>query len=134
MTLRGRISIFGGPYDKGMAPTEGLALWEHHEANRRPDLFMPRPQEPDLGTSQRLRWLTACYFAYRFDKSTPRALLQRQPWMFTNPLNGLRAYGSLVDFGPGEWTGRTFDISPKLAVLLRVKTDSILEGCPMPSI
>ena len=63
-TLTGKISIFGGPDDKGMSHSEGLALYEHAEADLRPDLFGPRIA--GRGVASRLHSQTMMYFAVRF--------------------------------------------------------------------
>lgn len=125
----GRISTFGGVGDTGMSITEGLALYEHHEADGRPDIFLPRPREA-FGTSQRLR-PGSLYLAVRFDKSVGRARLQWTPWALRNPRNGLAVVASLVDWGPHERTGREFDISPAAAAMLAVQTDDTIEGWPL---
>lgn len=123
----GKCSIFGGPNDTGMTKDEGLALYEHHEADERLDLFNLRSVDASLGTSQRLR-ADAYYFAYRFVKETGRANLQETPWMLKNPRNGRKVVVSLCDWGPHERTGREFDISPAAASALGVKTDDIIQG------
>lgn len=129
--MLGRISTFGGNGDPGMRIDEGLALYEHHEADGRPDLFLPRPVNAlAVGTSQRLR-PGALYLAVRFDKAIGRARLQWTPWALRNPRNGLAVVASLVDWGPHERTGRTFDISPSAAAMLAVNTDDTIEGWPL---
>lgn len=124
--MQGRISVFGGPHDSGMHHGEGLALFEHHEADLRPDLFMPRASDKTEGTSKRLK-CNALYFAYRFPKAFNRKGLQSSIFWFINPKNGLTLPLSLVDYGPHEDTRRTFDISPYAAELLKVQTDDELE-------
>lgn len=128
--MKGKISTFGGSDDTGMTKTEGLALYEHNEADKRPDLFLPRSEDLTLGTSQRLR-PDALFFAYRFVKAN-RKSLQLTPWLFTNPLNGLSIPLWLCDWGPHERTGRIFDISPRAAMLLRLKTDDEVEAISLP--
>lgn len=121
------MSIFGGPNDSGMVFAEGVACFEHKEADLRPDLFYPRATDPNEGASKRLK-PHALYFAYRFPRHLNRNAIQSTVWMFINPKNGLKACASLVDFGPAEYTERTFDLSPYLAELLRLKTDDEVEG------
>jgi hypothetical protein len=121
--MKGRISTFGGPDDTGMTKTEGLALYEHHEADKRLDLFELRSADLTLGTSQRLR-PGALYFAMRFDhEKTTRGELQRTKYRFCNSRTGASAVASLTDWGPNIMTRRTFDLSPGLAFALAVKTD-----------
>ncbi len=125
--MKGRMSIFGGRFDDGMTKTEGLALWEHWEANLRPDLFNPRASDLDVGTSKRLKD-SALYFAYRYDKSRPRSWLQNQIFKFINPLNNLTIICSLVDWGPNDETMRTYDLSPMAATLLALRTNDEVIG------
>lgn len=124
--MQGKISTFGGPWDSGMTRTEGLAIWEHHEADLRPDLFSQRASDQTEGTSKRLK-CNALYFAYRFPKAHNRNGLQHSVFWFKNNKNGLIIPMSLVDWGPHERTKRVFDISPYAAELLRVQTDDELE-------
>lgn len=126
----GRISTFGGVGDTGMRIDEGLALYEHREADGRPDIFLPKPVGAEVGTSQRLR-PGSLYLAFRFDKSIPRARLQWTPWVLRNPRNGLAVIASLVDWGPHIRTGREFDISPAAAAMLAVITNDTIEGWPL---
>ena len=128
--MRGKISTFGGPGDTGMTKEEGLSLYEHDEANKRPDLFVTRSQDLREGTSQRLRH-DGMYFAFRFHRPINREALQRHPWLFTNPKTGAKVVLFLCDWGPHERTGRVFDISPRAAQLLGVKTDDELDGEPI---
>lgn len=124
--MRGKLSVFGGLDDKGMADDEGLALYEQAEADKRPDLFGPMIQ--GLGTARRLKE-DAYYFAMRFDgKARRRAEWQLAPWVLYNPKNGKLVIASLVDWGPNERTGRVFDVSPAVALALGVKTDEEIEG------
>lgn len=41
ITLNGKMSVFGGPNDPGVAPDEGLALFEAADVSANPDLFLP---------------------------------------------------------------------------------------------
>ncbi len=129
--MNGKISTFGGFEDAGMSENEGLAVFEHREADLRPDLFLKKIQS-QYGACKRLK-SNALYFAYRFplEPKPPRDILQKTVWKFTNPKNGLSVMAQLVDWGPHERTGRTFDVSPYMAFLLDVKTDDILEGNPI---
>lgn len=122
----GKISVFGGQHDTGMTHTEGLALYEHKEADIRPDLFSQRASDLTEGTSKRLK-CNALYFAYRFPKAHNRKGLQLSVFWFINNKNGLTVPLSLTDWGPHERTGRVFDLSPYAAELLRLKTDEEVE-------
>lgn len=124
--MTGKCSIFGGPNDSGMAETEGLALYEHHEADKRKDLFFPRDADQSIGTSKRLR-PQVFYIAIRYDsKVLSRIYWQASEWKVSNLENGKSAIAKLVDFGPAEWTGRAIDLSPGLARELEVKTDDVV--------
>lgn len=127
--LRGKISEFGGAADSGMTPTEGLACYEHHEADERLDLFYHRSYNQAVGTSKRLK-PEALYFAYRFplDPRPDRKTLQNTQFLFRNPANGRFCVAWLVDWGPHERTGRVFDVSPGVAAALGIQTDEEIEG------
>lgn len=127
--LTGKCSTFGNPTDSGMARDEGLALYEHEEADQRPDLFVPRNVlQPSDGTSQRLR-PDALYCATRFEKAR-RATLQLTPWVVVNSRTRKMAVVSLIDWGPAERTGRIIDLSPRCAELLGLSTDDTVEAWP----
>lgn len=121
MKISGKISFFGGPLDSGMKPTEGLAYYEHHEADLRPDLFSPRSSDPLEGTSKRLRNTHACYLALRMVGD--REKLKNSLWKVTNPKTGQFLVASLTDWGPHESTGRVVDASDAIGRLLRIETD-----------
>ncbi len=121
MKYEGRLSFFGGPGDSGMDHTEGLAYYEHHEADLRPELFMPKSTDPTEGCSKRLKALSAFYLALREDDS--RECLQGSIWKITNQAFGWWVIGSLVDWGPNKDTGRVVDVSPAIGLALRVRTD-----------
>lgn len=133
--LRGKISTFGSDSDSGMTKTEGLSIYEHHEADLRPDLFNPRSSDETLGTSQRMKPDTF-YFAYRFplNPRPDRKALQGTQWLFRNPQNGRMATAWLIDYGPNENTGRFFDLSPGLANALQLSTDQLVEAVPVSEI
>lgn len=128
--MKGTMSIFGGIWDDGMKPEEGLALYEHWECDLRPDIFNYRSLDKSLGASKRLRD-NGLYFAYRYDKDRPREWLQKNLFLFTNPSNNRSVVCNLVDWGPGETTMRMFDISPYAASLLGLRTDNEVIGAPI---
>jgi hypothetical protein len=125
MKTIGKISFFGGPNDKDMKHDEGLAYYEHNEADLRPDLFVPRGTDPNEGTSKRLRSTQACYIALRMTGG--REKLRDSLWKVTNPKTGQFVIASLVDWGPAESTGRSADVSDAIGRSLRVQTDDELE-------
>ena len=127
MNLQGKCSFFGGVNDSGMALAEGLALYEHWEADLRPDLFLPRGTDPLFGTSQRLRYSTACYIAVRFPKAQyTRPEWQASSWRVKNLKTGQWVKASLVDFGPHERTDRVVDLSYIIGQYLSIKTDDVV--------
>lgn len=124
--MTGKCSIFGGPNDDGMKKTEGLSLYEHHEADLRKDLFFPRDADQTIGTSKRLRPQTF-YIAFRYSpKERTRKEWQESRWMVRNDSNGRFGIAALVDFGPATWTDRVIDLSPGLAQKLEIKTDDLV--------
>ena len=125
MKLEGKCSFFGGAIDKGMKYDEGLSLYEHKEADFRPDLFRERSSDEKEGASQRLRFY-ANYLALRYDQTFPRWEWQKTVWKITNPKNDKFVIASLVDWGPHERTGRLVDISYGTGTVLGVKTDDIV--------
>lgn len=126
MKISGKCSFFGGSSDKGMDYAEGLALYEHKEADLRPDLFYPQATDPNEGTSQRLK-VQSLYIALRFNKEIDRHIHQHSMWKVTNPKTGQWVVASLVDYGPHQSTGRIVDLSPAIGQLLRVETDQDVE-------
>lgn len=131
MIITGKISTFGGKLDIGMKHDEGLTLYEHWEANLRPDLFLPRSQDLTEGTSKRLRNQDAFYFAFLFDMvaiDTPqkRRWLQSQKFRMWNPDTGVEIFAWIVDRGPAPHTGRKFDLSDAAASELGLQTDGIV--------
>jgi len=122
--IRGRVSQFGpsldGKPDSGMTDGEGLALYEHHEADLRPDLFKLGGR--DKGVCRRMR-PDAKFFACRFPKGINRRELQSSVWRIE--ANGKSVLASLVDWGPAEWTGRDLDLSSAIMADLGLKTDDM---------
>lgn len=135
MILKGKVSTFGGAGDTGMTLTEGLSIFEHHEADQRLDLFYHRGVNPNVGTSKRLK-PDSYYFAYRFplDPRPDRKVLQATQFLFRNPENGRMVVAWLADWGPHERTGRVFDISPGVANALSVQTDQEIQGVDVSAV
>lgn len=122
MKIEGKCSEFGGPNDEGMKPEEGLAIYEHHESDLRPDLFIPRGTDQRMGTNTRLI-IYSYYIAVRYDHDISRGKLQRSKWLVKNLKTGKSLAASLVDWGPAEWTGRVADLSPGIMRDLELETD-----------
>lgn len=134
-TITGKMSVFGGPDDHGIAPDEGLALVEPGEEKlaQFAGLFLPEQPPVTTGLARRLD-PSAFYVACRWDyDKTPREWLRRQSVTVENIAIGAKASARPVDWGPNEDTGRVADLSPRLATALGLKTD---DGCvvtiPLP--
>jgi hypothetical protein len=132
-TLSGRMSVFGGPSDSGVAADEGLALFGPDDVDDHPELFLP--QQP-LGTTGLARRLNpnAHYIACRWKYAeTPRAHLRAIKVTVRNPQTGRSAEAQPADWGPAESTGRVADLSPGLAAFLGLQTDQTCEvTIPLP--
>lgn len=125
--MTGKCSTFGGLNDSGMMESEGLALYEHAEADTRPDLFRERSANEAEGTSKRLKE-DSFYIALRFNKALhSRKIYQSLKYKVSNPANGKSTIAFLVDWGPNANTGRLVDLSPGLARFLEVQTDQEVE-------
>lgn len=123
---RGRISTFGGPYDSGVTPSEGLALFTHldlHNPKHQP-LFLACQPEGTTGMARRLN-PHAHYIAMRWNYAeTPRRVLRGMTMTVTahgKSVTGVRP----VDWGPNIRTRRVMDISPGLAKTLGLDTDDV---------
>ena len=108
ITYEGKISWFGGFYDKGVTPDEGLALF--NSVNEAPELFLPYQPEGTTGLARRLD-PSALYCAMRFDYSkTPKSVLRMSEVMVTYGDRTVKV--KPCDWGPHEDTGRIIDLSP----------------------
>ena len=126
INLKGKMSTFGGLLDKGMSDSEGLALYEHHEANKRPDLFKPIIKGYEkIPVWKRLK-VDSMYCAIRFDPKILRYDLQTTPVKIVNA-EGQFVMANLVDWGPHRKTDRVIDVSPGVEAALRLKTDDVVE-------
>ena len=123
--LHGRMSCFGGPDDMGVAPIEGLAIFDISDVRLRSDIFLPQQPEGTHGTARRLNpkaYYLACRWNYR---QTPIPWLRTHKLWVTNPKNGRTALAQPVDWGPNPETGRIADLSPGLAEDLGLVTDDL---------
>jgi N-acetylmuramoyl-L-alanine amidase len=123
--LRGKVSWFGGPNDKGVASDEDLAFI--YEVDQAPHLFLPYQPPNTTGLARRLD-PHAHYIACRWDyDSTPREQLLEDVALVRSLKTGraLTAYPS--DWGPHVDTGRVADISPGLMEALGIQTDDEIE-------
>jgi hypothetical protein len=131
MTKSGKMSTFGGPDDPGVAPDEGLSLYDSSEVAANPDLFLTKQPDGTSGVARRLN-PQANYLACRWDfEATPKEFLKKNTVKVS--ANGKSVEARPVDFGPSIATGRVADLSPGLASALGLQTDDICSlGIPLP--
>lgn len=123
MRLIGKCSQFGGADDKGMVNDTGLAFYEPHEADLRPDLF--NPGDKTVPTWKRLK-TEVHYIALNIPLGADREWAQQSKWVIRNPRNYWSTVAHLVDRGPGA-KGRVVDCSPGLMKALNLNTDDVVE-------
>lgn len=124
-SISGRMSVFGGPSDTGVAADEGLALVEPAELAKFDGFFLPEQPPGTTGLARRLD-PASHYIACRWDyKATSRAFLQGTTVAVT--AHGKTLQARPVDWGPNARTGRIADLSPGLAGALGLKTDDVCE-------
>jgi N-acetylmuramoyl-L-alanine amidase len=124
--VQGKMSTFGGPDDDGVGPNEGLALFDKADLSnpKYAHLFLPAPPPGTSGLARRLD-PAQNYLACRWDyRTTPRAFLRNTQAVVVNARTGAQAFGTPVDEGPAESTGRVADLSPGLAAALGLDTDN----------
>lgn len=134
LVLRGKVSHFGGPDDRGVKPDEGLALIEPNRLDDFPQLaalMLPAQPAGTTGLARRLDPAKA-YIACRWDYArTPK------PWLrghqVTVRANGKSLPAQPIDWGPAASTGRVADLSPGLMAALGLKTDDVCDVIvPLP--
>lgn len=115
--VRGKVSHFGGPNDRGVTATEtGAITLENLRA-----LNNPLNPSPD-----RLRRQPESYYyvAMRWDyRPVSKASWRNLRILVTNPANGRSIVVRPVDWGPHTRTGRIIDLSPQSLVDLGLTTD-----------
>lgn len=123
--VKGKVSWFGGPNDKGVKPDEGLAFISKVE--QAPQLFLPHQPPDTTGLARRLNpdvFYLACRWNY---KDTPREMLLANEALVKATKTGIALIAFPADWGPNEKTGRVADISPGLMDALGIKTDDEVE-------
>jgi N-acetylmuramoyl-L-alanine amidase len=123
--VAGRVSKFGGPFDSGVDPAEGLAFIT--EVEQAPHLFLAVQPPNTTGLARRLNPFVH-YIAMRWDyEKTPKEMLLEQVALVRATKTGiaLRAFPS--DWGPHIDTDRVADISPGLMQDLGITTDDECE-------
>ena len=127
----GKASWFGGPNDKGVSPSEGLAFI--YELDQAPDLFLPHQPPNTSGLARRLDPETF-YIAMRWDYDVyPKSMLQSGEHWAKVTAKGKTVFARPADWGPHKDTGRVADLSPGLMEALGIKTDDEVEvSFPFP--
>lgn len=127
MKFSGKMSVFGGPNDTGVSPSEGLALFEQGDLPGNPQLaqlFLPAQPPGTTGTARRLN-PAAYYIACRWDyQETPKSVLRHA--FVRLSANGKELLARPVDWGPNLDTGRIADLSPGAAQFLGLQTDDVV--------
>jgi N-acetylmuramoyl-L-alanine amidase len=123
--VKGPCSWFGGPNDKGVSSSEGLAfLYKLEDA---PHLFLSEQPPGTTGLARRLDPATF-YVACRWDYDrTPKEMLRDQKRKALVRADGLEFIAYPADWGPHEDTDRVADLSPGLMEALNLDTDDEVE-------
>lgn len=123
---QGKMSTFGGPKDKGMSKTEGLAIFPTEASFAKAgigDWLLSAKEAGASGLGRRLdpdRFYVACRWNY---KITSQSFLRTAVIRVTSLEDGSAQVARAVDWGPNSKTGRAADLSPGLAKALGLKTD-----------
>jgi hypothetical protein len=121
----GKVSHFGGPDDKGVSPSEGLAFI--YNVEDAPHLFLATQPPGTTGLARRLD-PNVYYVACRWDYSkTPKPSLLENVALVRARQTGVARVAYPADWGPNENTGRIADISPGLMDVLGIQTDDEVE-------
>jgi N-acetylmuramoyl-L-alanine amidase len=121
LTLKGKVSHFGGPNDDGVAPDEGLAFIS--AVDQAPHLFLSYQPEGTTGLARRLN-PQAYYIACRWDyDETPAYMLLEEMALVHAPKTGRSLKLYPADWGPHQDTNRVADISPGAMQALGITTD-----------
>lgn len=131
MTLRGRMSWFGGPLaDSVQRADEGLALYSEADTS---GLFLDMQPPGTTGLARRLN-TGAYYIACRWDYDiTPKHWLRQIKVVVRNPQGGTEVEAYPVDWGPNIATGRVADLSPGILKALGLVTgDVVTITIPLP--
>lgn len=125
MKVVGNVSWFGGPYDEGVAPDEGLAFI--YDVSDAPYLFLDEQPEGTTGLARRLNPnmpFVACRWDY---DETPREMLLANVATVYAPKTDRGFFAAPADWGPHESTNRVADISSGLLQALGIETDDEVE-------
>jgi len=117
----GKVSHFGGPDDKGVSASEGLAFI--FDVDDAPQLFLPHQPEGTTGLARRLNPYIH-YVACRWDYAvTPKTAMLEDVALVRATKTGISMKAFPADWGPHQDTGRVADISPGLMDDLGIDTD-----------
>lgn len=132
-TETGKVSWFGGPDDHGVAPNEGLALFDESDVKSYPELFLLDQPPGTSGVARRLN-PGYNYCAMRWDYSkTSRKYLRSIKVNVTSVRTGETVQVQPVDWGPNIDTGRIIDLSPAVLKTLNLQTNDIVRvTVPLP--
>jgi N-acetylmuramoyl-L-alanine amidase len=126
--VEGKMSVFGGPKDKGMKPNEGLSLFASEQDminHGLGEFLLTRKEAHASGLGRRLN-PDMPYLACRWWETGLSREFLKNTWAYVeNAKTGVGARARPVDSGPAEWTNRVADMSPGLAKHLKLKTDDV---------
>ena len=134
ITLRGKVSHFGGPDDLGVDPDEGLAFY--YDVSDAPELFLDQQPPNTTGLARRLD-PAQMYIATRWDYDiTPKDMLPSMLVTVTNVRTGESLLAVPADWGPHIDTDRCADVSPGVMEALGLQTDDevIIEYQPLEEV
>jgi N-acetylmuramoyl-L-alanine amidase len=121
LTLRGKVSWFGGPDDTGVSADEGLAFI--HDVSEQPYLFLPQQPPGTTGLARRLN-PDKMYIACRWDYDQfPKSSLLQHTAHVMSVKTGKAIQCLPADWGPHESTDRVADLSPAALTALGLETD-----------
>jgi N-acetylmuramoyl-L-alanine amidase len=126
LKVRGKVSWFGGPEDKGVSADEGLAFL--YDYDDKPELFLDKQPPGTTGLARRLD-PDQYYIAMRWDYDDyPKSYLAGNvKALVRSPKTGKQFEAHPADWGPHVDTDRVADISKGLMDALGIETDDEVE-------
>jgi hypothetical protein len=125
LRLKGKVSWFGGPNDKGVAPDEGLAFI--YDIETAPHLFLPMQPPNTSGLARRLNPYVH-FIAVRWNYDLyPKEQLLKEIAVIRAVKTQVVLTAFPADWGPHSDTGRVADISEGLMFDLGITTDDEVE-------
>lgn len=122
LPVQGKVSQFGGALDRGMTPTEGVALY-YPTSDDPQGLFLPGQVGRGRGLNTR-----AFFCAMAWDYKLHSAGYLRSVRVGVKCLRtGQSVLAWPVDYGPAAWTGRIIDVSPAVLLHIGATTDEWVE-------